>query len=79
MVHTCFIPEAQTRGRFAMIDLLSALVLQVQQFPIRPPSPAGGNLIGGLVGAVSILLVSVGVFYVLLKIGSLLDSLKGKL
>ncbi len=61
-----------------MIDLLSALVLQVQQFPIRPPR-GGGIPIGGLIGAVSVLLVSIGVFYVLLKIGSLLDSLKGKL
>ena len=38
----------------------------------------GGFFIFGAIGAVSVLLVAVGVFYVLLKLGSLLDALREK-
>ena len=38
----------------------------------------GGSFIFGAIGAVSVLLITVGVFYVLIKLGSLLDALKEK-
>jgi hypothetical protein len=38
----------------------------------------GGSLIFGAISAVSVLLITVGVFYVLIKLGSLLDALKEK-
>jgi hypothetical protein len=37
-----------------------------------------GSFIFGAIGAVSILLITVGVFYVLIKLGGLLDALKEK-
>ena len=37
-----------------------------------------GSFIFGAIGAVSVLLITVGVFYVLIKLGSLLDALKEK-
>ena len=36
----------------------------------------GGSFIFGAIGAVSVLLISIGVFYVLIKLGSLLDAMK---
>jgi len=38
----------------------------------------GGSFLFGAVSAVSMLLITVGVFYVLIKLGSLLDALKEK-
>jgi hypothetical protein len=38
----------------------------------------GGSFLFGAVSAVSVLLITVGVFYVLIKLGSLLDALKEK-
>ena len=38
----------------------------------------GGSFIFGALNAVSVLLITVGVFYVLIKLGSLLDALKEK-
>ena len=38
----------------------------------------GGSFIFAAIGAVSVLLITVGVFYVLIKLGSLLDALKEK-
>ena len=40
--------------------------------------PMSGSPIFGLVTSVSILLVAVGVFYVLIKLGGFIDSLKEK-
>jgi hypothetical protein len=36
----------------------------------------GGSFIFGAIGAVSVLLITIGVFYVLIKLGSLLDAMK---
>jgi len=36
----------------------------------------GGSFIFSAISAVSVLLITVGVFYVLIKLGSLLDALK---
>ena len=38
----------------------------------------GGSFIFAALNAVSVLLITVGVFYVLIKLGSLLDALKEK-
>jgi hypothetical protein len=38
----------------------------------------GGSFIFGAISAVSVLLITVGVFYVLVKLGSLLDAMKDK-
>jgi len=38
----------------------------------------GGSFIFGAIGAVSVLLITVGVFYVLIKLGNLLDAMKEK-
>jgi uncharacterized membrane protein len=37
-----------------------------------------GGLIFGTVGAVAVLLISVGIFYVLMKLAGLIDALKDK-
>ena len=38
----------------------------------------GGSFLYGAISAVSILIITIGVFYVLIKLGSLLDALKEK-
>jgi hypothetical protein len=38
----------------------------------------GGSLIFGAIGAVSVLIIAVGIFYVLMKLGSFLDAMKEK-
>jgi hypothetical protein len=38
----------------------------------------GGSFITTMIGAVSALIISVGVFYVLIKLGSFLDAMKEK-
>jgi hypothetical protein len=43
-----------------------------------PRSPGIGGFIFGLVTPVAILLVTVGIFYVLIKLGSFIDALKEK-
>lgn len=57
------------------MGFLDSIVLQTRMAPFRP-------LIGGFVFeavfAVSVLIVSVGILYVLIKLGSYLDAMKGK-
>ena len=43
-----------------------------------PRSPGMGGIFSGLIIPVSILLVTIGVFYVLIKLGGFIDSLKEK-
>ncbi len=50
----------------------------LQTTPSYPRSMGFGGFIFGAIGAVSVLLITVGVFYVLIKLGSLLDALKEK-
>jgi hypothetical protein len=38
----------------------------------------GGSFIFAAISAVSVLIVSVGIFYVLMKLGNLLDAMKEK-
>jgi hypothetical protein len=59
---------------------LSILDKALQTAP-RFPAPApgyGGSFIFQVVSAVSVLLVAVGIFYVLIKLGSFLDAMKEK-
>jgi len=60
---------------------LSLLDTVLQTAPANPMRGFGfgfGSLIFGAIGAVSILLITVGVFYVLIKLGGLIDALKDK-
>ena len=57
---------------------MSQMVLQTAiRNPARGPAMAG-SFIFGAVTSVSILLITVGVFYVLWKLGGLLDAMKEK-
>jgi len=38
----------------------------------------GGSFIFGAIGAISILIISVGIFYVLMKLGGLIDAMREK-
>jgi hypothetical protein len=38
----------------------------------------GGGFLYGIISAVSILIVAVGIFYVLMKLGGLLDAMREK-
>ena len=57
------------------MSLLDSIVLQARIAPMRP-------LLGGFIievaFAVSILMVSVGILYVLIKLGSYLEAMKRK-
>ena len=57
------------------MGFLDSIVLQTRMAPLRP-------LFGGFIleaaFAVSVLMVSVGILYVLIKLGSYLDAMKGK-
>ena len=56
---------------------MSILDTVLQTAPVRGMG-FGGSFIFGAISAVSVLLITVGVFYVLIKLGSLLDALKDK-
>jgi uncharacterized protein YoxC len=38
----------------------------------------GGSFISGTIGAVSVLIIAIGIFYVLIKLGSFIDAMKEK-
>ncbi|MGP8069025.1 MAG: hypothetical protein ACLP5V_03960 [Candidatus Bathyarchaeia archaeon] len=60
------------------ISLLQT-VLQTGPGPvIRVGGYGGGSFIFGAISAVSILIITVGVFYVLIKLGSFIDAMKEK-
>jgi hypothetical protein len=65
-----------------LIEVIWLNILQaVLQTAVRNPAPApatGASFIFGTIMAVSVLLITVGVFYVLLKLGGLLDAMKEK-
>ena len=50
----------------------------LQAAPNRPVGYGPGSFIFGAISAVSILIVSIGIFYVLMKLGSLLGAMKEK-
>ncbi len=51
-------------------------VLQTRPSMPAPTTGYGGSFIFGAIGAVSVLLITVGLFYVLIKLGSFLDAMK---
>jgi hypothetical protein len=58
---------------------LSLLDTVLQTAPRYPARGFGfGAFIFGVIGVVSILLITLGVFYVLIKLGGLLDAMKEK-
>jgi hypothetical protein len=59
------------------LGLLEAVLQTGPSFPRRGIG-FGGSFIFGAIIAVSVLLITIGVFYVLIKLGSLLDALKEK-
>ena len=59
------------------LSLLDTVLQTAPNYPARGMG-FGGSFIFGAISAVSVLLITVGVFYVLIKLGSLLDALKEK-
>ena len=57
------------------MGFLDSIVLQTRIAPFRPLL---GGFIFEAVFAVSVLIVSVGILYVLIRLGSYLDAMKGK-
>ena len=59
------------------MSILQTVLQTAVRNPARGPAMAG-SFIFGAVTAVSILLITVGVFYVLWKLGGLIDAMKEK-
>ena len=59
------------------MSLLETVLHTTPNYPARGMG-FGGSFIFGTISAVSVLLITVGLFYVLIKLGSLLDALKEK-
>jgi hypothetical protein len=59
------------------LGLLEAVLQTGASFPRRGVG-FGGSFIFGVIIAVAVLLITIGVFYVLIKLGSLLDAMKEK-
>jgi hypothetical protein len=59
------------------MGILDTVLQTAPRFPARAPG-YGGSFIFQVVMAVSVLLVAVGIFYVLIKLGSFLDAMKEK-
>jgi hypothetical protein len=59
------------------LSILQAVLQTAVRNPVRAPA-IGGSFIFGAIMAVSVLLITVGVFYVLWKLGGLLDAMKEK-
>jgi len=53
-------------------------VLQTAPSHVMQVRYGGGSFIFGAIGAVSVLIIAVGIFYVLMKLGGLLDAMKEK-
>lgn len=63
------------------MSLLQTIILQTTSHPSYPMQRVGyggGGFLYGAIGAVSILIISIGIFYVLMKLGSFLDAMKEK-
>jgi hypothetical protein len=59
------------------LNLLQTVLQTAVRNPARAPA-MGASFIFGAIMAVSVLLITVGVFYVLWKLGGLLDAMKEK-
>ena len=60
------------------MSLLQTVLQTAPSNPARMVGYGGGSFISGTIGAVSTLIIAVGVFYVLIKLGSFLDAMKEK-
>jgi uncharacterized membrane protein len=59
------------------VGILDTVLQTAPRLPVRAPG-YGVSFIFQVVTAVSVLLVAVGIFYVLIKLGSFLDAMKEK-
>lgn len=59
------------------MSLLETVLQTAPNYPGRGMG-FGGSFIFGAIGAISVLLITIGVFYVLIKLGNLLDAMKEK-
>jgi hypothetical protein len=57
------------------LGFLGTIALQARAVPF---GPSYGGFIFQAISAVSVLIVSVGILYVLVKLGSFLEAMKGK-
>ena len=60
------------------MSLLQTVLQTAPGQPVRVIAYGGGSFISGTIGAVSTLIIAVGVFYVLMKLGSFFDAMKEK-
>jgi len=60
------------------MSLLQTVLQTAPGNPARMMGYGGGSFIFGAISAVSILIISIGIFYVLMKLGSFLDAMKEK-
>jgi hypothetical protein len=60
------------------MSLLQTILQTAPSHPVRVVGYGGGSFIYGAIGAVSVLIIAIGVFYVLMKLGGLLDAMKEK-
>ena len=60
------------------MSLLQTVLQTAPGNPARMAGYGGGAFIFGAIEAVSMLIISVGIFYVLMKLGNLLDAMKEK-
>ena len=59
-------------------NLLQTVLQTAPGQPTRIVAYGGGSFITSTLGAVSGLIIAIGIFYVLLKLGSFLDAMKEK-
>jgi len=59
------------------MSLLQTVLQSAPSNPLRT-GYGGGSFIFGAIGAISILIISVGIFYVLMKLGGLIDAMREK-
>jgi len=60
------------------MSLLQTVLQTTPAHPVRAMAYGGGSFIFAAIGAVSVLIISVGIFYVLMKLGGLIDAMKDK-
>jgi len=60
------------------MSLLQMVLQTAPSQPTRMIGYGGGSFIFGVISAVSSLIISIGVFYVLIKLGSFIDAMTEK-
>ena len=60
------------------MSLLQTVLQAAPGYPARMGGYGGGSFIFSAISAVSVLIITVGVFYVLMKLGGLIDAMKEK-